>query len=162
MWAHVWIDLCSPFPPWKPASHVLTTWSPNFMKNTKSLFSIQSIPWNPIFHSQCSSGIVFVKLPLAHQTENSICAVSSLALPTSLKFLLQLTLTCSLSPGCPDTSQTLHLSSLSPCFLSPCFTHCPLVIIYTHRNPNTIIYVNFLNHGVLQFSDNILIPRNSI
>lgn len=107
------------------------------------------------FHSQRSSGIVFVRSPLAHQTGNSVCGVSSLALPTSLKFLLQLTLTCSLSPGCPDTFQTLHLSSLSP-------THCPLVIIYTHINPNTIIYVNFLNHGMLKFSDNILIPRNNI
>ena len=123
----------------------------NPLNSLKSNFSLPVLFWH-----------VFVKSPLAHQTENSICSVSSLALPTSLKFLFELTLTCSLFPGCPDISQTLHLSCLSPCFLSPCFTHCPLVIIYTHINPNTIIYVNFLNHGVLKFSDNILTPRNSI
>ena len=115
MWAGIWIDPRSPCLPWKPASHVLTTWSPNFMKNTKPPFSIPSILWNPIFHSQHSSGIVFVRSPLAHQTGNSVCGVLSLALPTSLKFLLQLILTCSLSAGCPDTSQTLHLS---PCVLA--------------------------------------------
>lgn len=119
-------------------------------KNTpNSLFSVPSIPCNPVFHSQYSPGIALYKLPLPNQSSNSVVLLyQALSLwPYHFPwFSLLLALTCSLSlqavlmppkPFCFDFMFFFSLLLSSSLFSQ----NGPLVITYTCINTNIIVYI---------------------